>query len=101
MVTRIFDFVELVVLLGGEAGTTQDVRHAGDGIERCPDFVTHVGQKGAFGDVGGFGDFFGDTQVFGLFFDEFLQVMAMLSAPPTLSFRQTGGPKLNTAVHIS
>jgi hypothetical protein len=51
------DLVQAIRLLVRHAGTPQHVRHAGDGIERCPDFVAHVGQEGTLCHIGTFGGF--------------------------------------------
>ncbi len=49
------DGVEALCLLGRHAFATQDIRHADDAVHRGADFVAHVGEEGALGDVGGFG----------------------------------------------
>ena len=43
----------------------QNLRKTDDGVERCADFVAHVGQEGALGLVGGFGCFLGQGQLGG------------------------------------
>ncbi|MNE80999.1 hypothetical protein D3C80_1776160 [compost metagenome] len=37
-----------------QGGRRQQIHHADDAIERCPQFVAHIGQEGALGDIGGF-----------------------------------------------
>ena len=49
-----FQFAQAFVLLRRQAGTSDEVRHTADGVQRRADFMTHVGEKCALGTVGGF-----------------------------------------------
>lgn len=49
------DDVEALRLLRRYAFPAQDIRHADNAVHRRADFVTHIGQEGALGDVGCFG----------------------------------------------
>jgi hypothetical protein len=54
------------------------MRHAGDGIERGTDLVRHVGQKIALGNTGGFGGFLGNSEFGSTFDNQLLEPMPML-----------------------
>ncbi len=68
------DFPELIVLLGTDAAATNQIGHAGDGIERRPDLVAHVGEEGALGDVGGFRRFLGRFELARAQGDKFFEI---------------------------
>ena len=59
MLASVFQLVELLGLQWGQTAAPDQMGHTGDGIERGPDFVTHIGQKGAFRDAGCFCCFLG------------------------------------------
>ena len=67
----------LVVLL---VALAQQVGEADDGVQRRADFVAHVGQEAALGDVGGLGDFLGLDQ-FLLGLDAAVDFLAQLGGP--------------------
>jgi hypothetical protein len=73
-----FYLVKLVCLLRREARTAEDMGHACDGVQRCPNLVTHIGQESTFGDICGFGGFFGDKKFFRTSFNGVLQVLLIL-----------------------
>ena len=65
LATAIEDF-EVILLVSREAIVSQEnLSKANNGIQRRPQFVTHVGQKLTFGAVGGIGRFFSRLQIGG------------------------------------
>ena len=65
----VLQFAQFFELRLRQAGTTDEVGHAADGIERRADLVAHVGQEGTFRAVGALGDLFGHLQRGGPFLD--------------------------------
>ena len=69
-----FDLGQPFALLGADPGAPDQVGHAGDGVERCPDLVAHVGEEGALGDIGAFRRFLGRRQLGGALRHQLFQV---------------------------
>ena len=74
----IFDARQALVLLRRALAPAQQVRHAGDGIDRGPDLVAHVGQEGALRQVGLLRRFLRHVQLIGAGGDQLLQVQAVV-----------------------
>jgi hypothetical protein len=60
-----FQFVEALGLFRCESDMADQIRHAGDCIERHANLVRHVGKEGTHSDIGGFGFFLGKLQTLG------------------------------------
>ena len=61
-----------------QTGVQRQLGEADDGVHRRADFVAHVGQKGALGDVGGLRCILCLRQFGGTRNDQFFQVIAVL-----------------------
>ena len=72
---RAFDLVQTVELAGCGFTVAQQVSQADDGVHRGADFVTHVGQERALGDVGCFSLQACFGQLRGALGDDLLQVI--------------------------
>ena len=51
MAAGVFQFAKALDLFRTQTATPDQVRHAGDGVERRADLMTHIGQKSALGEV--------------------------------------------------
>src|SRR6185369_1211276 len=69
------DLVQLLRLLWADPGPAHQVGHAENAVHRRPDFVAHVGDEGALGDVGGFRGILGLLQFGRAFLNQRFQVM--------------------------
>ena len=58
-----FQLVQPLRLLCVHAGAANQLRHARDGVQRCADFMAHIGQESALGNAGGFGSALGHRQL--------------------------------------
>ena len=67
---------EAVSLNACNTAAFQNMRHADAAIQRRANFVAHVGQEGAFGNIGGFGGVLGERQLKGTRTDQFFEVAA-------------------------
>ncbi len=70
--------VEPLGLLGGQTCPPDQVCHAVDGVERCSDFVRHIGEEGTLGDVGRFCGSLGFLELLGALFNQPFQVVVVL-----------------------
>ncbi len=73
-----FNFGKTVGLDGGDFATPQDMGHADDAVQWGADFVAHVSQEGALGEVGRFSGFFGLGQFGSAGGDEVFEVFTVL-----------------------
>ncbi len=69
--------VESFYLLGGDAFASKQVRHADDAVHRRADFMAHVGEEGALGNIGGFGTLLRGGQFDGALIHQGFQMVSM------------------------
>ena len=80
------DLVQLVGLFGRRSGAAHEVGETDDGVHRRADFVAHVGQERALGQIGDLGALFCFLQLRGALGHQFLEMMAVLVQFDALAF---------------